>query len=109
MARLGLALWCNWLHAIDLLEAKVIPNKSSVSCWLYWFRGILGFGYCFLLPIEDCPPGGPFDSRYIRRTYHLCLSNQVRLYIMDAILVRWALGFDPFRVHGGILSIKQHR
>jgi hypothetical protein len=96
------------IHAPDLLEAQVLSHEPPLSRWLHRPRSLRYICHCLLLSDQDCTSSSASHRRNFCRSHSLCLPNEVRLYLLDAILIWWTLGFDPFRLHGSILSIQQH-
>lgn len=50
---MGLPLWRHRIYAPHVLEAKVLPHKPDIPCWIYGTGGIQYFGRHQLLRQQD--------------------------------------------------------
>ena len=73
----GLALRRNRLHALDLLEAQVVPHQPSVPCWVYCYGSILDQCCHILLRKQDRVRGAYLYSRNLCRPHAVRLPNQI--------------------------------
>lgn len=105
MDDVGFTIRGNRLHALDLLETEILPNQPFVPERIHRARGLLHLGHRLLLPNEDCTGSTHHNFCHFRRPDHLCVSNQVRLHVLDAVSLWWSVDSDHFRLHGGILPL----
>lgn len=99
------AVRCHRVYATHLLETKVLPNEPIVPKRLHGIGSVFNFGDSVILPIES--RSGSFDpyTWNLRRPDTLRMSNEVRLHLLDAVLVWRSLGAHPIRVHGRLLPV----
>ncbi len=103
------ALWCYRIHAFDLLEAQVLSNEPAVPQRLYSIRSILSLRHRIVLSITYRTSGCSVDSWHLHCFDLVCMSNEVWLCQLAAILVWSTLVLDHLRIHGFILPEQHHR
>lgn len=50
----GFTVWRHRIHALDLLEAQVIPHQPTLPCWFHRNGSILDQCRHILLREQDC-------------------------------------------------------
>lgn len=108
MDDVGLAIRSHRLHAPDLLETQILPDKLAFPQRIHRSRSLLYLGYRILLPDESCAGGAHHYCGYLRRLNNLRLPDQVRLHVVDAISLWWTLDSHHLWLHGGLLPLQQH-
>ena len=87
MDDVDLALRRYRFHAPNVLEEEIVSDESVVPQRLHRARGILDICHNVVLPVEGRSHGSHPHPWYLRRSYNLCVPDQVRLYFVDAILI----------------------
>lgn len=77
MDDVDLALRCHRIHAVDILEAKVVSNEPIVSQRLHGTRSIFHLGDRLILPVKSGPGSSAADAWDLCRSDALRLSNEV--------------------------------
>ncbi len=63
------------IHALNVLEAKIISDEPPLPQWFHGFGGILNFRHRILLRVQDRARGSYPHSWHIRCTDSLCMPN----------------------------------
>ena len=107
MDDVGLTLWRYRIHALDLLETKIISDQPPLLGRIHRAGGLLYLRHRLLLPKQDRTRSTHHHRCHLRRFDRVRLPKQVRLYLMDAVSLWWPLGAHHFRLHVGLLPLQQ--
>lgn len=105
MDDVDLALRRHRFYATDLLEAEILPHQPPVLERLHGARGVFDISDHVVLQLENRNRGADPDAGDLCRADDFCVSDQVRLYFVDAVSVWESVGADPVRVHGCFLPV----